>query len=315
MPLLLLLQRGSEGLKTLVVSDHGSLLKVKNGVFVVQFKDKRVEVPPAEVDEILISSSGAITVQAIRLALKHGITLFFLDKNGSPWGVLTPSVGTETVKTRVKQYEAHLSSAERYGGEMISAKIYNQAAHVKHWARKGFRVDYKSILDKDEPTAARLYWGELAQVLPRDLNFDGRDPESRDQFNLALNYSYAILYSKAYKYLFLAGLDPYLGFVHRDRPGSPALVFDFSEMFKPLVDFALVRAFLSGLRLQVKDGLISPESRRELAKVVLRAFEERYRELGDHNPKTLDQAMRAHAVKLASAVKDGRAYRGFRVEL
>lgn len=303
-------------MKGLVVSEHGAFLTVKNGVFQVRKKgQKLVEVSPAEVDEIVVTASVTVSTQAIRQALRHGISLFFLDVRGSPWGVLMPSIATETVKTRKAQYEVVISQDERYGKEMIFAKVYNQAMHLKYWARLGYRTSHKEVLGKDEPTAARLYWQDLANILPRDLGFEGRDPDSQDQFNLALNYSYAILYSKAFKYLFLSGLDPYLGFVHKDRPGSEALVYDFSEMFKPWIDFVLVRAFREGFRIKAKGGLIDTESRASLAKIVLRGLEEKVKEVGDHNPKTVEQAIRAHALRLASAIRDKADYRGFRLVL
>jgi len=303
-------------MRTLIISDHGSYLHVKKGMFVVKTKDKKVEISPAEVDEILITSSCLISTRAIQTAIMHGITIFFLNSRDNPWGVVLPSVVTQTVKTKKAQYEAVVVKKDlSYGEEMINCKIYNQSMHLKYWARSGIRTDHRELIGKDEPTAARIYWQNIAQLLPKDIKFDGRDVDATDQFNLALNYSYTILYNTVMKYLVLAGLDPYLGFIHKDRPGNESLVYDFSEMFKPYIDFILVRAFRSGFRLKVKDGLIEGEKRGELAKIVKKGMEERVKEEGDHNPKSLVQAIRAHAVKLASSIREGREYKGFRLVL
>jgi len=303
-------------MKALIVSDPGSYLHVTKGMFVVQNKDKKVEISPAEVDEILITSSCLISTSAIQTAITHGISIFFLDSRDNPWGVVLPSVVTQTVKTRMAQYEAVAVRKDMsYGEEMINCKIYNQSVHLKYWTRTGVKTDYRELIGKEEPVAARIYWQNLAQLLPRDLNFDGRDVDSSDQFNLALNYSYAILYNVIMKYLVLAGLDPYLGFIHKDRPGNESLVYDFSEMFKPYIDFVLVKAFRSGFRLKVKGGLIDVESRGELAKVVKKGMDEKVKEEEDHNPKSLTQAIRSHAVKLASSIREGIQYKGFKLVL
>lgn len=308
-------------MRTLIVSDHGVYLTVNKGVFIIKktfnengqkVKKKILEVPPAEVDEILINAYCSLSTKAIKTAIVHGITIAFLDSRGSVWGILSPSVITETVKTRKSQYEAVISGNVSYGEEIIKAKIYNQSVHLKYWTIRGVKTDYKELLDKDEATAARIYWQNIRLLIP---GFQGRDPDAGDQFNLAWNYTYAILYNRVMKYLILAGLDPYLGFVHKDKPGNESLVYDFSEMFKPFVDFVLVRAFRQGLRLKVKEGLIDQEGRKELARIVLEGFEERIKEEGDHNPKTLNQVIRAHALKLASALREKREYKGFRMKL
>ncbi len=300
-------------MKTLVVSSHGSYLTVQRGLFVVKEKDgKKTEVSPAEVDEILVISTSVISARAIQLAVSRGIDVFFIDSREEVWGRVMPSFSTMTVATRRAQYEAVVQGrGEEYGREIINCKVYNQSVHLKVWARQGYSTSYKELTGYNEATAARLYWQDLARVLP--VPFPGRDPDSPDQFNLSLNYSYAILYSRALKYLTLVGLDPYLGFVHKDRSGKESLVYDFSEMFKPYIDMALVRAFKTGFRVKVKDGLLDLESRRALASLVTKALEEKVKELDDDHVKTLSQAVKSHAVRLADALRERRGYRGFRM--
>ena len=60
--------------------------------------------------------------------------------------------------------------------------------------------------------------------------------------NALLNYGYGILYSQVWSALTLAGLEPFAGFLHVDRPGKPSLVLDFIEEFRqPIVDQGRVR--------------------------------------------------------------------------
>lgn len=94
------------------------------------------------------------------------------------------------------------------------------------------RQDLMSI----EGRGAKKYWKAIKQILPEKYEFTGRKGRgATDPINVALNYAYAILYNQADWSLTLAGLDPYAGFLHVDRPGKPSLVLDFVEEFRPVV--------------------------------------------------------------------------------
>ncbi len=47
-----------------------------------------------------------------------------------------------------------------------------------------------------------------------------------------MNYAYGILYGKVEKALIIAGLDPYVGFMHRDDYNQKSLVFDYIEPYR-----------------------------------------------------------------------------------
>jgi len=87
-----------------------------------------------------------------------------------------------------------------------------------------------------EGLGARRYWRAVRQILPDKYGFTGRTGRgATDPVNCALNYSYGILYGQVERSLVLAGLDPFAGFLHVDRPGKPSLTLDFIEEFRPVV--------------------------------------------------------------------------------
>ncbi len=94
-----------------------------------------------------------------------------------------------------------------------------------------------------EARAATVYWDGVARVLPCEFGFRNRVTRgAQDLFNMALNYGYGILYAQVWSAVSLAGLDPYAGFLHVDRPGRPSLVLDLIEEFRQqTVDRVLVR--------------------------------------------------------------------------
>ncbi len=103
-------------------------------------------------------------------------------------------------------------------------------------------ADVADTLRGLEGTAGRLYFETLSYVLPRDYQFNGRSSRpAQDAFNAFLNYAYGMLYGKVEKTLMLAGLDPYLGFLHRDDYNQLSMVYDFIEPYRGFADEVVFR--------------------------------------------------------------------------
>jgi CRISPR-associated protein Cas1 len=104
------------------------------------------------------------------------------------------------------------------------------------------RVELMSL----EARGAKHYW-EAARALVRpDVEWPRRDTRgATDLVNQLLNYGYGILYTQVERAVLLAGLDPYAGFLHEDRPGKPSLVLDLIEEFRQMVVDRCVFALLN----------------------------------------------------------------------
>ena len=127
-----------------------------------------------------------------------------------------------------------------------------------------------------EGRAAQRYWRAIKQVLPEDCGWPGRKGRgARDPVNSALNYGYGILYSQVERALVLAGLDPYGGFIHVDRPGKPSLVLDLIEEFRQaVVDRTIFGLVNKRVKLEQDErGMLAQETRRTLATKVLGRLE------------------------------------------
>lgn len=136
----------------------------------------------------------------------------------------------------------------------------------------GWRSEILSI----EGRAAQNYWRAVKRVLPEHCGWPGREGRgARDPVNAALNYGYGILYGQVERALVLAGLDPFAGFVHVDRPGKPSLTLDLIEEFRQaVVDRTVFGLVNKGVKLeQDARGLLEPETRRLLAEKVLGRLE------------------------------------------
>jgi CRISPR-associated protein Cas1 len=83
------------------------------------------------------------------------------------------------------------------------------------------------------------------------------------------------LYSQIERALVLAGLDPYGGFIHTDRPGKPSLVLDLIEEFRTaVIDRTMLGLANKGVQIEQDDrGRLSDKSRRQLAEKVFARLE------------------------------------------
>jgi len=277
----------------LFVVEPGSRVKVRRGIVIVETNDgHKVEVSPAFHQALILGTGRAsITTSALRKLAEWGVDLVVLSSRGEPLGRFYPTVINRTISSRVEQYKAMLDGRGlKVAKAIVEAKVRNQAAILRYFSRVRHynelreiaglleriadelaesRVEDPREIMEYESRAARYYWSSVASLLPSYYEFSGRDPQSSDPFNMMLNYGYGILYPRVEKALLLVGLDPYAGFMHREKSGRPTLVYDFIEQFRqPAVDKPII-ARASRIKPRIEAGFLSRETRREIARIVL----------------------------------------------
>lgn len=93
-----------------------------------------------------------------------------------------------------------------------------------------------------EGAASRVYFHIINLMMPDEFKFDKRSQHpATDVFNCLLNYGYGILYGKVEGALIKAGLDPYVGVLHREDYNRPVLVFDVIEKYRVWIDYVVVK--------------------------------------------------------------------------
>ncbi len=105
-----------------------------------------------------------------------------------------------------------------------------------------------------EGDAAATYFDVFDQLIAREqFTFNGRSRRPPlDSVNCLLSFFYTLLMHDCRSALESVGLDPQVGFLHRDRPGRPSLALDLMEEFRP---FIADRLALSMINL----GQLSPD--------------------------------------------------------
>ena len=141
-----------------------------------------------------------------------------------------------------------------------------------------------------EGEAANLYFGVFGSLINNPepaFVFSGRSRRPPlDVVNCLLSFLYTLLAHDVRSALESAGLDPAVGFLHRDRPGRPSLALDLMEEFRPYLADRLVCTLIN--RGQVKprgfkkleSGAVQMDE--ATRKEVIVAWQERKREEIDH---------------------------------
>lgn len=290
----------------LFVQEKGAFIAKHQGrLRVMRERERLEEVPLMHLQQVIVSGGGiSISSDAVRACAEEGIPIHFISSSGTPYASLYSAGLTGTVLTRRAQLRAYDGPAGAHLARAFTqGKLQNQANLLRYIAkyRKETNPDIHALLMEvatevaDSLHAVRYavgetvddlrdtllgiegryaarYWGALALLVPKDLGWPGRDTRgATDPFNQALNYGYGVLYKQVEYAIVLAGLDPYAGLLHADRPGKPSLVLDLIEEFRQAaVDRPLLGQVNRGWTIgQNEDGLLDEDTRQRIVTKVL----------------------------------------------
>lgn len=332
----------------LVVDDFGCFVgKSGDSVVVRKGKEVLVQRPFEELSCINLEGGGiSISVDAIHECARRGITINCVGFDGEPYAKVISPMLTATVKTRREQLDAYDDArGVEISRQIITAKLTNQRNLLRYFAKyrkqsapelfsalmaasdavdqtartltdvTGACIDEcRARIMNIEAQAAVAYWNAVWSLLPEDLEVQRRVHQgATDPVNCMLNYGYGVLNSHCWSAVLLAGLDPFGGFLHVDRPGRPSLVLDLQEVFRqPVVDRTVLGMLGLGIRIEFDEpGRIARDSRRRLAAAVIERLSTPTDTAGGR--RTLSTIIVDQARALAVAVRGEKPFRGFRM--
>jgi CRISPR-associated protein Cas1 len=137
-----------------------------------------------------------------------------------------------------------------------------------------------------EGSAAKIYFGVFDHLIlqqKEEFRFEERNRRPPlDNMNSLLSFLYTLLTNEVISALETVGLDPFVGFLHRDRPGRPSLALDLMEELRPVMADRLALSLVNrkqvtgkGFTKKESGGILMDE---ETRKVVLTAWQERKKE-------------------------------------
>ncbi|MCK4664338.1 MAG: CRISPR-associated endonuclease Cas1 [Bacteroidales bacterium] len=259
------------------INTYGTYIHIKEEMFEIRVPQedksiKKTHLAAHKVTSIILSKGGALSTDAIFLAVKNNIDIIVLDEFGQPIGRFWHSKLGSTTKIRKKQLEI---TGNQFGVEAIkqwlNRKLSNKVEFLKDLKKhrksqadyiqeqinkienqnqKIIEIEANDIKEIDgtlrglEGTAGRIYFEVLNNLLTDQYKFNGRNMRpAKDQFNAFLNYAYGVLYSRIEKALMIAGIDPYVGIMHRDDYNQKSMVFDFIEPYRTYCEEVVFRLF------------------------------------------------------------------------
>lgn len=252
----------------LVINTFGTSLNRDNEGFVISTSEGRQRIPAEGITSIQISKGAQITSDAVMLAVEREIEVTFMDRSGNVIGrIWSPKYGSVST-IRKGQLNFSLShDAIDWIKTVIRQKVENQQAlllamtapdvptanrvqtairRLEDYRTKVASVDGEVISDIAstlrgwEGLASKIYFEALNLFLPEQYRFEKRSQHpAMDVANAFLNYGYGVLYGKVEGALIKAGIDPYIGVLHRDDYNRPVLVYDVIELYRVWVDYVV----------------------------------------------------------------------------
>jgi CRISPR-associated protein Cas1 len=167
------------------------------------------------------------------------------------------------------------------------------ALTCKVFSRYAKRLLSETVLDEIrgiEGRVARDYFNifdHLIVTQKEDFIFSGRNRRPPlDRVNCLLSFLYTLLYHDVRSALESVGLDPAVGFLHRDRPGRLSLALDLMEEFRPMLADRLVLSLINLGQIKKKGFTITESGAVRMddatRKTLLVAYQKRKQEELEH---------------------------------
>ncbi len=134
-----------------------------------------------------------------------------------------------------------------------------------------------------EGEAAAVYFGAFQSMITvggDGFRFNGRSRRPPlDRVNCLLSFLYALLLHDARSALEMVGLDPSVGFLHRDRPGRPGLALDLMEELRPVLADRIALTLINRQELKTGDFTVAENGavslREEARRGILAAWQDK----------------------------------------
>jgi len=111
-----------------------------------------------------------------------------------------------------------------------------------------------------EGIIAKEYFKNISIIIQPEFKFKGRSKRPpKDPFNSMISLGYSILLNEIYAKLEGKGLNPYFGFMHKDKEKHPTLASDLLEEWRSVLIDSLVVAMINGNEIKKEDFYMTNE--------------------------------------------------------
>lgn len=269
-------------LNTLFVTNPDVYLGVEGENIMIREEGKLIaRFPLHNLESIILFNYNGVSPHIMRKCMENGIGMHFLSETGYYLGTVS-GYPNGNVLLRKKQTLMSIEEDEclKIAQSTIFAKLYNQKFIVERFIRQyRLRISedrFKAVSLKLSELATKAYHAEsveeirgiegTGQVLYFSLfdemvltnketfRYQGRNRRPPlDPLNACLSLAYALLSTDMKNALTSVGLDPYIGFVHTDRPGRISLALDLIEELRGVLADRFVLSLINRGQITSKD--------------------------------------------------------------
>ena len=296
-------------LNTLFVTTQGAWLAKEGEAVVVKVdREVRLRVPVHLLEGIVCFGNVSMSPFLMAHCAERGVGVSFLTENGK---FLARVDGPVSGNVLLRRTQYRWADDPRRSAELARSFVLAKIANCRHVLQRAVRdhperaealtpavealansleqAEIAQTVDSIrgvEGDAARTYFGVFRHLITVDhgeFPFGGRSRRPpRDEVNALLSFVYVLLLHDIRSALESVGLDPQVGFLHRDRPGRPSLALDLMEELRPVLADRLVLSLINrrqvrahGFERQETGGVFMDE---ETRRTVLLAYQERKKE-------------------------------------
>lgn len=267
-------------LNTLYVTTPDSYLAREGENILIRIGEETAfRVPVHNIEAIVYFGYPGASPSLLGLCAERGITVSFLTQYGKfmarvegpqSGNVLLrrrqyrladeenhmPVLAKYFISAKIMNCRAVLQRGKRDHADRVGADIERSIALLSGSARKVFESCNLDDIRGLEGDAAQRYFSEIDNLILEQkpdffMNNRNRRPPL-DNFNALLSFFYTLLVHECRSALETVGLDPAVGFLHRDRPGRPSLALDLMEELRPYLGDRMVLSLIN--RKQVSNS-------------------------------------------------------------
>ena len=319
---------------TLYISEIGTFLGVAKNTIVLKQRGRVIyKMPKMQCERIIIASTSvSLSGALVKLCATLGIAIDFID----PYGRSTPYAslyGSKNAYAAMSLKQLAILGTPlqlKLAKAFIKGKVKNQINYLIYLNKYHKNIDVPILamrkqlvsmlntatspnaLMGHEGMSAVNYWLGLSIVIDDKVAFSHRITYgATDLVNSALNYGYAILYSRVQYHAVRAGLSLHISFLHALDDAKPTLVYDLIEEFRAfVVDRTVFTMFNQREPLKLNsEHRLDTGSRHLITKKVL----ERIGSFTRHKKasKKIDTIIGEQAYMLARAIRGLTTYKPF----
>lgn len=310
--------------------------------------NRKLSIPIHHLESVCVFGPSTISPPALDLCWEHGVAVNYLSENGylqaRMTGVADTSVTLRRAQFRAADDPAKCAAITR---QIIAGKLQNSRNSLLRAARETDSADERARLTEATDALARqietlgrwtpdelrttgavdrlrgaegmggaTYFGVFAFLLKQqrdDFGFTTRSRRPpRDRINCLLSFLYALVRHDCIAALTSIGLDPFVGYLHAERPNRPALALDLMEEFRPWLADRLAVTLINRQQIGTEDFRTREGGAVEFTdagrKRVIKAYQERKQEKLTH--LLLDQEFRIAQFPFVQARVLARYLRG-----